>query len=335
MSRDHFFNKKKEYLTLADILRITNSEINEDIDLNQKVYDIATLEKANNKQISFINSGQYIEQFSNSQAGFCFAEVKFKGKQPDSMLIIENNNPYFAYSQIVQEFYEEKSQQFSDQNIDSTAKIGKNCQIAYGVFIGKNVEIGDNCQIGPNSSIMQGCKIGDNSVINSNVVISFALIGKNCIIHHGVKIGQDGFGFAHHNGVNHKIIQIGIVEIGNDVEIGANSCIDRGAIENTVISDNVKIDNLNQIAHNVKIGQGTVIAGCCAIAGSAEIGKFVQIGGRAGIGGHIKIGDGAKIAGMSGVMRDVEPKQVVGGAPALPVRKWHKLNAQLFKLIEK
>lgn len=335
MKRERFFNKKKEFLTLEEVIEKTNSNISQNYDLTTKIFDISTLESAKNNEISFINSGQYLDQFYKSEAGFCFSQKKYLGKEPKSMILIENDDPYFAYSQIVSEFYEEKKQNYSNKNIDPSAKIGNNCQIACNAFIGKNVEIGDNCIIGPNSSIMQDCKIGNGVIINCNVVVSFAIIGNNCIIHHGVKIGQDGFGFAHNNGINHKIIQIGIVEIGDDVEIGANTCIDRGAIENTVIGNNVKIDNLNQIAHNVKIGQGTVIAGCCAIAGSAEIGKFVQIGGRAGIGGHIKIGDGAKIAGMSGVMRDIEPMQVVGGAPALPIRKWHKLNAQLFKLAEK
>ncbi|MBM3579848.1 MAG: UDP-3-O-(3-hydroxymyristoyl)glucosamine N-acyltransferase, partial [Alphaproteobacteria bacterium] len=140
-----------------------------------------------------------------------------------------------------------------------------------------------------------------------------------------------GFGFAHDSGVNHKIIQIGIVEIGSDVEVGANSCVDRGAIGNTVIGDGVKIDNLVQIAHNVAIGRGTVIAGCAGIAGSTSVGNFVQIGGGASISGHISIGDGAKVAGMSVVIRDVLPMQIVAGIPSVPIKQWHRINALLIK----
>ena len=169
-------------------------------------------------------------------------------------------------------------------------------------------------------------------MINANAVISFAKIGANSIIFNGAKIGQDGFGFAHDAGVNHKITQIGIVEIGNSVEIGANSCIDRGAIENTVIGDGVKIDNLCQIAHNVVIGKGSVIAGCTALAGSSRIGNFVQIGGNSSISGHISIGDGAKVAGMTGVMRDVKPMEVVAGIPSMPIRDWHRMNVSLMKI---
>jgi UDP-3-O-[3-hydroxymyristoyl] glucosamine N-acyltransferase len=132
--------------------------------------------------------------------------------------------------------------------------------------------------------------------------------------------------------VNHKIIQLGIVEIGNDVEIGANSCIDRGAIENTVIGDGVKLDNLVHIAHNVTIGKGTVMAACSAVAGSTKVGKFVQIGGNSGVSGHLEIGDGVKIAGMSGIIRNIEPMQAVAGMPAIPIKKWHRINIMLAKM---
>ena len=219
--------------------------------------------------------------------------------------------------------------------IHSSAKIGKNVEIAPNVFIGANVEIGDNSIIGPNSSILDGVLLGSNCILNSNVVIACAIIGNNCQIFNGAKIGQDGFGFVHNAGKNHKIIQIGIVEIGNNVEIGANSCVDRGALENTIIHDEVKIDNLCQIAHNVEIGYSTVIAGTTAVAGSCEIGKYVQIGGNCSIGGHLKVGDGAKIAGMSGVIRDVEPMSIMAGIPVVPIKKWHRINTLLNKMISK
>jgi UDP-3-O-[3-hydroxymyristoyl] glucosamine N-acyltransferase len=167
------------------------------------------------------------------------------------MTALIHKNPYFAYAKIAEAFYETKTAEFSDKLIHESAKIGVGTKIAPNAYIGKNVEIGKNCFIGPSASIMDGCVIGDNSIINAGAVISFTILGKNCIIFNGVKIGQDGFGFAHNAGVNHKIIQLGIVEIADDVEIGANSCVDRGAIENTIIGQGTKIDNLCQIAHNV------------------------------------------------------------------------------------
>lgn len=333
--RNRFFNKKFEFITLSKAIEITKAVAACDVDLNKKISDISTLEKGSEAELSFLHSGQYLEKFSASKAGFCFVEEKYIARAPANMVVLSHKNPYFAYSQIAKYFYEARQIDFENKNlIHSSAKIGKGTKIAPNAYIGKNVEIGENCFIAPNACILDNSVIGDRCIINSGAVISFAIIGNDCEIFNGVKIGQDGFGFAHDAGVNHKIIQLGIVEIGNDVEIGANSCIDRGAIENTIIGDGVKIDNLVQIGHNVVIGKGTVIAGCSAVAGSARIGNFVQIGGSSNISGHITIGDGAKIAGMSGVARDIEPMQTVAGIPAIPIRKWHKINAKLIKLSE-
>jgi UDP-3-O-[3-hydroxymyristoyl] glucosamine N-acyltransferase len=332
MLRLRFFNKKHQFLTIAQIIDITGAKPSGNFDLGSKVFDVATLEKASNQEISFLSSGQYVEKFLSSSAGFCLIEEKNVAKAPQGMNLLVHKNPYFAYAKIADAFYEVKKPSFvSGSMIHPSAKIGSGTIIAPNAYVGKDVEIGNDCYIGPSASIMDGSIIGDNCSINSGAVISFAKIGNHTAIFNGAKIGQDGFGFAHDSGVNYKIIQLGVVEIGNGVEIGANSCIDRGAIENTIIGDGTKIDNLVQIGHNVVIGKGTVIAGCAAIAGSTKIGNFVQIGGGANVAGHISVADGAKIAGMSGVMRDIEPMQTVAGIPALPIRQWHKANAMMIK----
>ncbi len=335
MANLNFFNKKKEFLTIKEICKITGATPSKDVHLETRIFDVATLQSANETQISFLNSAQYLEKFLNSKAGFCFIEEKFKEKLPKNTIGLIHKNPYFCYAQIADIFWQEKPAEFNEKLIHPSAKIGKNVKIAANAFIGANVVIGDNVIIHPSATIHQGCKIGNNTIINAGAVVSFAVIGNDCIIYNGAKIGQDGFGFAHNVGVNHKIIQLGLVEIGNNVEIGANTCIDRGAIENTIIGDGTKIDNLNQIGHNVVIGKGTVIAGCCAIAGSSKIGNFVQIGGNSSIAGHISIGDGVRVAGMSGIMRDVEPMQMIAGIPSMPIKKWHRLNTFLAKMIEK
>lgn len=335
MFRERFFNKKFEYLTLAQIIEITGATPCGEVDLQAKVYDVGTLEKADEKQISFFHSGSYFEKFLATKAGFCILEEKNALRSESGIIILVHKNPYFAYAKIAESFYEEKLPKFSDKLIDPTSEIGEGAKIAPNAFIGKNVKIGKNCVIGPSASITEGCIIGDNSKIGANASVGFAVIGSNCFIYPGARIGQDGFGFAHNAGVNHKIIQLGIVEIGNDVEVGANTCIDRGAIENTVIGDGVKLDNLIQVGHNVIIKTGSVVAGCSALAGSSKIGNFVQIGGGSNIGGHLTIGDGAKIAGMSGVARDVESMQTVGGIPAIPIKQWHRINILLSKMLEK
>jgi len=330
--RNRFFHKKAEFLTLAQVLEITGATLVSEIDLHKKVFDVATLDKANSTELSFVNSAQYLEHLLSSKVGFCFLEEKHASKAPQGCVMLIHKNPYFAYAQIAQSFYEEKKPEFEGKNlVHSKAIIGEGTVIAPNAYVGNNVVIGKNCFIATSASVLDGCIIGDNVIINANATVSFAKIGNDCVIYSGVRIGQDGFGFAHNAGVNHKIIQLGIVEIGNAVEIGANTCVDRGAIDNTVIGDGTKIDNLCQIAHNVVIGKGTVIAGCAALAGSSKIGNFVQIGGGSNISGHITINDGAKIAGMSGVMRDIPAMQTVAGIPAVPIRQWHKANAKLIK----
>ncbi len=333
-NRKIFFHKKTEFLTVAQIIEITQSTLNKEVDLATKIYDVATLENATNAQISFLSAAQYLEKFQNSAAGFCLIDEKSAQKSENkNVLLFICKNPYFAYSKIAAAFYHEKNVDFIEgKSIHPTAIIGEGTKIAPLAYVGKNVKIGKNSFVAPTACVMDNCVIGDNVTINAGAVVSYAVIGNNSVIYNGAKIGQDGFGFAHDAGVNHKIIQLGIVEIGNDVEIGANTCVDRGAIENTVIGDGTKIDNLVQIGHNVVIGKGTVMAGNTAVAGSTKIGNFVQIGGGCGINGHITIGDGAKIAGMSGVMRDVEKMSMVGGAPALPLRDWHRLNTKLIAM---
>ncbi|MCE3254974.1 MAG: lpxD [Rickettsiaceae bacterium] len=340
MINDNFFRKRKEFFTLKEVLEITNSKLLEgsNHDLSKKIYGIATLEKAGENDISFFHSAAYMEQFLNSKAGLCFMDEKSAAKAPSSMIAVINPNPYFAYGKFLSEFYSD-SKNSSEPNISpkstiaKSAEIGQGAMIEAGVVVGENVKIGKNCFIGANSVIGNGCQIGDDVSIKSLVTLSYCQIGSRVIIHNGAKIGQDGFGFAYQSGKLQKILQLGIVEIGDDVEIGANTCIDRGAINNTIIGKQVKIDNLVQIGHNVIIGEGTVIAGCTAVAGSTKIGRFVQVGGGAAIAGHLEIGDGAKIAGKSGVAKSVSPMQSVGGLPAVAIKDWHRINVKLMQLI--
>ena len=343
MINNQFFEKKKEFVTLKEVLEVTKStlEKNNKYDLNKKIYNVNSLENAEKNDISFFHSTIYLQQFLISKAGFCFMEEKFINKKPKSMIAIINPNPYFAYAQFLSHFYSDtKTIKNTDKIsskaiIEESATIGHGTEIKAGAYIGHNVIIGKNCLIGNNSVINNNCQIGDNVTINSLVTISYCNIGNNVIIHNGSQIGQDGFGFAHSNGKLQKILQLGIVEIHNNVEIGANSSIDRGAVTNTIIGEQVKIDNMVQIGHNVTIDEGTVIAGCAAVAGSVKIGKFVQIGGGSCINGHIKIGDGVKIAGFSGVVKSVKDMQSVGGIPAIAIKDWHRINIKLLKMLKK
>ncbi len=335
---NNFFIKQKDFITINELNALIKIKNIAELDKNKKIYGVNTLQKATEKEISFLINKKYITDLQNSKAGFCFIDENHKNYIPKNTIAIVVDNPHYSYCIFLNEMYfiplflinsgiSEKA------NIDETAKIGKNVEIQPGVFIGENVVIGDNCKICANAVINHNCSIGDNSYIGANTTISYAEIGNNTIIQNGVNIGQCGFGFAHNAGFNYKIPQLGIVKIGNNVEIGASTCIDRGALENTVIEDNTKIDNLVQIAHGVKVGKGCFFASQAGISGSTKIGNFVQLGGQTGIVGHLTIGDMVQAAGQSGIASNIEKGMIVGGSPAIPIKDWHRSSIIIKKLI--
>ncbi len=246
---------------------------------------------------------------------------------PDSMYLLVHPNPYKAFALIAQTFYpSEKPPGFiaTSAMIESTAIIGVDCFIAHGAYIGNQVKIGNRCKIGVNTYIGDAVTIGDDCLIEDNVSIRHAVIGNNVVIYSGARIGQDGFGFASDANGHYKIPHAGGVIIGNDVEIGANTCIDRGSLDNTVIEDWCRLDNLVQIGHNVKIGKGSVIVAQVGIAGSTEIGEHVTLAGQVGVIGHLKIGKGATVLASGKVYKNVKSGDRVGGHPAVSISDWQK-----------
>ena len=338
-----FFVQKRESLTVGEIIKILNVGTDKCVnivDVNKKLYSIRGLKEATTTDISFFTNPKYKEDLKSTNAGICILQEKYKQYLPLNTIGIFVDNPHFAYTLLLIEFYQVPSfiinPNISEKaNIDRTAKIGINTEIQAGAFIGKNVVIGDNCKICANAVINDNCVIDHNCYIGSNANISYAIIGQNTVIHNGACIGQCGFGFAFDKGFSYKIPQIGIVRIGNDVEIGANTTIDRGAIDDTVIGDNTKLDNLIHIAHGVKIGKSCFFAACTGVAGSTKIGNYVQMGGHSGVNGHINIADGTQVAGNSGVLKDTFPMQKIGGYPAINLMDWERINIKLQNLIRK
>ncbi len=337
MADQRFFDNNGP-ISLRQIIDLTGAVVpsNKTVNLDIEIDDIAPLESADTKNLSFLINSKYLSIFKESKAGFCFVAEKFAGQAPHSMTTLIHSNPYKAYAIAANRFYPPakiNNTIASSANISKSAQIGKDCQIGNFVVIEDGVIIGDNSQIDHNTVIKRNVVIGSNTRIASNVTISHSIIGNNVIIHPGVSIGQDGFGFASDHTGHLKVPQLGIVRIGNFVEIGANTTIDRGSSQDTIISDMCQIDNLVQLGHNVKLGKGCVIVAQAGIAGSSKLGDFVVLGGQVGIAGHLNIGHQVQIAAQSGVVQDIPDKQIMGGSPAVAIRKWHRQNFALQKLV--
>lgn len=343
MADPKFFKKEGPFtlIELAEISGLSSGdiEVRGNIDPSVlKITGVASLDKAGPNEIGFLDNVKYVRSFSESNAGACIARRKHADKAPHGMALLISDNPYAIYARIATAFFpifKELGTISKNSYIDKTAKIGKGCRVDSGAVIEADVEIGDNCHIAANVVIGHGVAIGSDSYIGANATITYAIIGERVIIHQGVHIGQDGFGFAFENDGYIKVPQVGRVIIGDDVEIGASTCIDRGSGPDTIIGSGTKIDNLVQIGHNVNMGKNCIIVSQVGISGSTKIGDYVTIGGQAGLTGHLYIGAGAKIAAQSGVMRDVPANSAVCGAPAIPIQQFHRQTVILQSLVKK
>lgn len=298
---------------------------------------VATLESEHGAGcIGFLTNSRYRKHLADTSVSAVIlaeADIEFS---PVAALVVER--PHLAYAHISQLFSPNTSDAsgihpsahiVDTAEVDSTALIGPNCVIGARSRIGAGVHLGPNCVVGDD------CSIGEDSHLVANVTVYYGCsLGPRALIHAGAVIGSDGFGFANDAGAWVKVEQLGAVRIGADVEVGANTTIDRGAVEDTIIEDGVKLDNLIQVAHNVRIGRHTAVAGCVGIAGSADIGAYCQIGGNAGILGHLSICDNTVVTAKSLVSSSItEPGIYSSGTPLEPNRSWRK-NSVRFKQLD-
>ena len=326
-----FYNNKSP-CNLIDIAKHIGAELDANID--RTLSNVAPIEDATSTDLTFLSNKKYTSMLTSSGAGACIVGGDCSGNTPQGMHLLKVPNPYYSYALALRLFYAQKVSETSDLSIHPSAKIGHNTKIGHYCVIESGVEIEDGAVIGSGVFLGQGVKIGKNARIDSGVSISYAIIGDNVVILPGAKIGQDGFGFATHQGMHYKIFHVGRVLIGNNVEIGANTTIDRGSLQDTIIEDGVMVDNLVQIAHNVHIGRGSIIVAQVGIAGSSKIGKYCALGGQVGVAGHINIADKVQISGQGGVIQDISTEGVImGGTPAVPIRDWHRQTIMLKKLI--
>ncbi|QIE86470.1 MULTISPECIES: UDP-3-O-(3-hydroxymyristoyl)glucosamine N-acyltransferase [Pseudomonas] len=319
--------------TLAELAAQLDAELRGDPAL--VIRGLATLQEAGADQLSFLANPQYRKFLPDSQAGAVLLTVADAEGFTGNALVVAN--PYLAYAGLSHQFDRKPKAAVGihptalvdeGAQVDATASVGPYAVIEAGAQIGANVTIGAHCFVGARSVIGEGGWLAPRVTLYHDV-----RIGKRVVIQSGAVLGGEGFGFANHQGVWQKIAQIGGVTLGDDVEIGANTTIDRGALSDTIVGNGVKLDNQIMIAHNVQIGDHTAMAGCCGISGSAKIGKHCMLAGGVGLVGHIEICDNVFVTGMTMVTRSItEPGSYSSGTAMQPAAEWKKSAARIRQL---
>lgn len=322
-------------LTLAELATITGGELFGDESL--VVSRVAPMDKAQEGDVTFLSNPKYAKHLSECEATVVMVKAEHKEQCVGNALVV--SDPYVAFARVVQAM--DTTPKPADDIAPSAViaadvKMGENVTVGANAVIETGVELGDNVSVGAGCFIGKNAKLGNNTKLWANVTIYHEVsLGDDCLVQSGTVIGSDGFGYANDKGEWIKIPQLGSVRIGNRVEIGACTTIDRGALEDTIIEDNVILDNQLQIAHNVQIGYGTVMPGGTIVAGSTKIGKYCQIGGASVLNGHITIADGVAITGMGMVMRSIEEKGLYSsGIPLQTNREWRKTATRVHRIDE-
>lgn len=320
-------------ISLREVAELAGIAVPEGADPERAFTGAAALDHAAPSAIAYMDNPRYAPSLAATQAGLVLLSRRFAGKAPSGTIELVVGDPYRVFAAVLARLFPEATRpqsSFAAQGVSPgaivhpTARIEHGATIDPGAVVGPHAEIGAGSIVCANAVVGPQCRIGRDCSIGPGATLSHALVGNRVIVHAGVRIGQDGFGFAMGGRGHAKVPQVGRVVIQDDVEIGANTTIDRGSSRDTVIGEGTKIDNLVQIAHNVVIGRHCVIVAQVGISGSATLEDFVVLGGQVGIVGHVRIGAGAQIAGSSNVNGDVPPGARWGGTPAKPVRDWFR-----------
>jgi len=324
-------------LSLGDLAVRIQATLAYGADPALEIADVAPLDLAGPRDLSFLDNKRYVESFSRSGAAACIVEPAFVDKAPDGMALVLSEDPYRAFALAAQALYPDKVSApgiHPSAVVAETAQVAADASIEAGAVIGEGAIIGEGVLVGPNAVVGDHVEVGPGSKIGANASLSHCTVGARVNLHPGVRIGNRGFGFAMGKAGSVDVPQLGRVIVEDGVEIGANATVDRGAGPDTLIGAGAKIDNLVQIGHNVVIGRGSVIVAQAGVAGSSRLGEHVVLAAQGGIAGHLTIGAGAQIGAQAGVMRDVEEGARVIGSPAMPVKQFWRLQATLARLLE-
>ena len=338
MEHPGFFERAGPF-RLAEIASATGAALPPGIDPQMQLDDVRPLSDAGPHHLTFVDNRKYLVQLADCRAGACLIAKAFVDRLPRGVVPLVTAAVYRGFAQALHLFYADAlrpkvARAGGAAAVDPSARLETGVEIEPGAIVGPEVHIGRGSRIAAGAVIGYRSMIGRDCYIGPAASVTHALLGDRVTVHAGVRIGQDGFGFAMGARGHLKVPQIGRVIIQDDVEIGANACIDRGALKDTVIGEGSKIDNLVQIGHNALLGRHCVIVGQAAIAGSATLEDFVVMGGQSGVSGHLVVGQGTQIAGASHVIDNVGPRSRMVGTPALPIRDWTRERRVLRRLAE-
>ncbi len=324
-------------MNTQELARLLNGQLQND-NPDIEIIGVNTLQDATANEASFLANMRYKEELSTTRAGVVLVASDLPDIEVLGKTLIRVDDPYLAFAKLQCHFHPlavSSGEIDSSAVIDSTAALAADVEIGAQVVIGKNVTIGAGSIIGTGCIIEDDATIGERCLLNArSVVLSRCVLGDRVVLQAGAVIGSDGFGYAWTGREHMKIPQAGRVVLEDDVEIGANTCVDRGVLGDTVIHQGVKLDNQIQIGHNVEIGAYSIMASQVGISGSTKIGAGCQVGGQTGIAGHLNIGDGCKLAAKTGVTGNLEAGGTYAGFPAMPHRSWLRISALMARLPE-